>query len=144
MVRIVKKKRKVSKKTKKNLVILVPVAFVALGLFLGNAFYYTYKIYTLKIEEKNLTQELYDSQEEEEELKNDIEKLQNPEYLARYARENYHYSKSGELVIQRETKTEETEEETSEKKEYNKIFIPCLLALVIVGIYILKHKTKKK
>ena len=37
--------------------------------------------------------------EEEEDLNNEINKLQDKDYLARYAREKYFYSKSGELII---------------------------------------------
>lgn len=36
---------------------------------------------------------------EEEELNNEINRLQDKDYLARYAREKYFYSKSGELII---------------------------------------------
>ena len=35
----------------------------------------------------------------EEELNNEIVKLQDKDYLARYAREKYFYSKNGELII---------------------------------------------
>ena len=37
--------------------------------------------------------------EEEENLNNEINKLQDQDYLARYAREKYFYSKNGELII---------------------------------------------
>lgn len=37
--------------------------------------------------------------EKEEALNNEIVKLQDSEYLARYAREKYFYSKDGELII---------------------------------------------
>lgn len=36
---------------------------------------------------------------EEEELKSEINKLQDPEYVARYAREKYLYSKDNEIII---------------------------------------------
>lgn len=36
---------------------------------------------------------------EEEELNNEINRLQDKDYLARYAREKYFYSKNGELII---------------------------------------------
>lgn len=36
---------------------------------------------------------------EEEELNSEIIKLQDKDYLARYAREKYFYSKNGELII---------------------------------------------
>ena len=37
--------------------------------------------------------------EEEADLNNEINKLQDKDYLARYAREKYFYSKNGELII---------------------------------------------
>jgi cell division protein FtsB len=37
--------------------------------------------------------------ETEEELKSEISKLQDPEYMARYAREKYLYSGSDEIII---------------------------------------------
>ena len=38
-------------------------------------------------------------EEEEKDLNNEIKKLQDSDYLARYAREKYFYSKNGELII---------------------------------------------
>ena len=37
--------------------------------------------------------------EEEKQLKSDVNKLQDPDYVARYAREKYLYTKDGELII---------------------------------------------
>ena len=37
--------------------------------------------------------------EQEEDLNNEINRLQDKDYLARYAREKYFYSKNGELII---------------------------------------------
>ena len=37
--------------------------------------------------------------DEEKVLNSDIKKLEDPEYVARYAREKYLYSKDGELII---------------------------------------------
>ena len=37
--------------------------------------------------------------EEEENLKNEINKLQDPEYMARYTREKYFYSADNEIII---------------------------------------------
>lgn len=51
-------------------------------------------------EKKNLDQELVQLREKEEELKVDANKLQNPDYVARYAREKYLYSKEGEYILQ--------------------------------------------
>lgn len=51
-------------------------------------------------EKKSLDQELVQLREKEEELKVDANKLQNPDYVARYAREKYLYSKEGEYILQ--------------------------------------------
>ena len=54
-----------------------------------------------KYQEKNeLDKELTSLKEKEEELKVDAKKLQNPDYIARYAREKYLYSKDGEFILQ--------------------------------------------
>ena len=50
-------------------------------------------------EKKNLDRELTSMKEKEEELKVDADKLQNPDYIARYAREKYLYSKNGEKIL---------------------------------------------
>ena len=50
-------------------------------------------------EKKSLEKELIALKEKEEELKVDANKLQDPNYIARYAREKYYYSKDGEFII---------------------------------------------
>ena len=57
------------------------------------------KIREKKIEKKELTEKLEELQEEETTLTDDVEKLKNPEYAARYARERYLYSKYGEKIL---------------------------------------------
>ncbi len=53
-----------------------------------------------KYKEKNdLNDELNRLKEKEEELSTDVQKLQDPEYVARYLREKYLYSKSDEFII---------------------------------------------
>ena len=53
-----------------------------------------------KYREKNrLEEELELLKAKEKELKLDADKLQNPDYIARYAREKYLYSKDGEFII---------------------------------------------
>lgn len=51
-------------------------------------------------EKKELNKELALLREKEEQLKVDANKLQNPDYVARYAREKYLYSKEGEYILQ--------------------------------------------
>ena len=50
-------------------------------------------------EKRELEDLILTLKEKEEELKVDVEKLQDPEYVARYAREKYMYSKDGEIIL---------------------------------------------
>ena len=53
-----------------------------------------------KYKEKDvLNQKLYDLKEKEHELSTDVLKLQDPEYIGRYLREKYYYSKENEYII---------------------------------------------
>jgi cell division protein DivIC len=61
---------------------------------------YWIEIFDKYQEKKILDEELIALQEKEEELKVDANKLQNPDYVARYAREKYLYSKDGEYILQ--------------------------------------------
>lgn len=57
------------------------------------------KINAIKKEKAFLEEQLVLLKEEEKVLKNDIQKLEDPAYIARYAREKYLYSKDGEYII---------------------------------------------
>ena len=61
---------------------------------------YWIEIFDKYQEKKVLDEELTKLKEKEEELKVDANKLQNPDYVARYAREKYLYSKEGEYILQ--------------------------------------------
>ena len=60
---------------------------------------YWIEIFDKYQEKRRLEEELTQLKEKEEELKVDANKLQNPEYVARYAREKYLYSKEGEFIL---------------------------------------------
>ena len=61
---------------------------------------YWVEIFDKYQEKKLLEEELLSLKEKEEELKVDANKLQNPDYVARDAREKYQYSKDGEFILQ--------------------------------------------
>lgn len=68
-------------------------------LFASTLFSYSTQIYKTK-QEINTMQLTYEEKlEKEEELKSEISKLQDPEYMARYAREKYLYSGRDEIII---------------------------------------------
>ncbi len=60
---------------------------------------YWVEIFEKYREKKELEVELSYLREKEDELKLDADKLQDPDYVARYAREKYLYSKDGEFII---------------------------------------------
>lgn len=95
-----KSKTKVSmkKKVKRLLVFGVFSVFIIAFVFVSvykviNQIFEKYK------EADELEQRIAALTLEEEELNNEINRLQDKDYLARYAREKYFYSKNGELII---------------------------------------------
>ena len=64
---------------------------------------YWVTIYSKYKEKKELTKELASLKDtfkyKKSELKADVEKLQDKDYVARYAREKYYYSKDGEYIL---------------------------------------------
>ena len=60
---------------------------------------YWVEIYDKYKEKSELEKKLAQLQLEEKTLKLDADKLQDPDYVARYAREKYLYSKDGEFII---------------------------------------------
>ena len=61
---------------------------------------YWVEIYDKYQEKRELEKELTALKEKEEALQVDANRLQNPDYVARYAREKYLYSKDGEYILQ--------------------------------------------
>ena len=60
---------------------------------------YWVEIYDKYQEKKSLDEQLVELKDEEAKLRLDARKLQDPDYIARYAREKYLYSKEGEFII---------------------------------------------
>jgi cell division protein DivIC len=141
--------RKVSKKSKRRIIIFGGLSLFIIFYFLFSVFYNGYKIYKLKHQESVLNNKLNQLQKEEKTLSNDIEKLQDPDYLAKYAREAFSYSKKDEIIIQ---KYKEEKEEKNDEIEFNinhkYIITACMFVIVIIILYIfikgIKHKKKLK
>lgn len=93
-----RKKGKVKAKRRMLVLGLTSVfVIVAMTFTIGK---YWVDIFEKYQEKNNLDKELTSLKEKEEELKVDANKLQNPDYIARYAREKYLYSKDGEFILQ--------------------------------------------
>ena len=57
------------------------------------------KIIEINNQKKALNDKIASLKEEQEKLNLDLKKLEDPEYVARYAREKYMYSKEGEIIL---------------------------------------------
>ncbi len=92
------KKKKVKRKAKRLVTfgLVSVVLIVIIGVTLFNVLSDIVNKYQ---EKKELEDKLVALQEKEVELENDVNKLKDPEYLARYAREKYFYSKDGEYIL---------------------------------------------
>ena len=90
---------KVTKKDKRRLTVLICIFVPLFTIFVSNMFSYWSSIFTNVKEKKELEEKYVSILEREELLKSEILKLQDEEYIARYAREKYLYSKAGELII---------------------------------------------
>ena len=92
------KKKKVKKKARR--MVTYGVASFLLIIIISITLFSVFTEILDKYKEKNeLENQLIALEEKEKELENDVKKLEDPEYLARYAREKYFYSKDGELII---------------------------------------------
>lgn len=132
----------VPKASKRRLTLLGPLSLVVIIYFLFTVGVYSYRLINLSIEERNLKEKLISLQAEEESLKIEIQKLKDPDYLARYARENYLYSKDGEYIIKLE-ENQETKEEINYDIYYEYIIYGAGVVIIIVFIYIIKRNRKK-
>lgn len=93
------KKKKKNQKLKRRMLFLGLGSIVVITITVFSIGKYWVEIYQKYKEKQELAQKLYTLKEEEDALKVDVERLQDPEYVARYAREKYYYSKDGEFIL---------------------------------------------
>lgn len=131
-----------TKKKKRRLIIFGTLSLIIIGYFIFNLCYYSYRIAVLEKSKKQLENQLTDLQKNEEDLTNDIQKLKDPEYIARFARETYMYSKDGEYIIKIDN-NEKIEEKKKEEIDYKYLLVVSSLGLLIIVLYIIKRKNSK-
>ena len=74
--------------------------FGVIAISLGyNLFSNVVKIREMKKEKITLNNKILELEKEKEVLETDIMKLEDPDYIAKYVREKYFYSKDGELIL---------------------------------------------
>lgn len=87
------------KKSRIKILCLCLFTFILVSYSLMELFSVWKQILLTKEKKEFYTKELARLEEEEEYLKVEVEKLQDPDYVARYAREQYLYSRDGEFNI---------------------------------------------
>ena len=91
-----------AKRTKKDKRrVLLGLLVISIMLSYLTVFIYNYwnQILTNEKEKIRLTEEYEALLKTEDELNSEITKMQDPEYIAKYAREKYGYSKNDEVII---------------------------------------------
>ena len=91
--------KKMSQKTKFRVTFYTIGLIISIVLFTSSCVYYISQIVKNNNEMNKLEATYNEKLSEEETLKDEINKLQDPEYMARYAREKYLYSKKNEIII---------------------------------------------
>ena len=91
--------KKMSQKTKFRVTFYTIGLIISIVLFTSSCVSYISQIVKNNNEMNKLEATYNEKLSEEETLKDEINKLQDPEYMARYAREKYLYSKKNEIII---------------------------------------------
>ena len=95
----------------------------------------------LKKSKNDLEQQLVVLKKNEENLSSDIQKLRDPEYIARFARENYMYSKDGEYILKIEDENVVSEKENV-SFDYIYLIVGSGLVFLLICVYIFRKKNK--
>ena len=138
-------KRRITRASKRRLTIFGTLSIIAIVYFCISLVYSFYSIYELSKEKENLNNTYAKLQQKAEDLKLDINKLNDPKYLADYARENYLYSKDDEYIIQIEEIIEEKQQIDTINTKINKnyILIGLSFGILLIFIYIIIKSSKK-
>ena len=93
------KRRKYSIKTKSRMIVIF-LFFIAIISTLGYTLFFNIcQIMNLNKQMTELIEEKLVLEDEKQIIEADIKRLQDPIYMARYAREKYFYSKDGEIIL---------------------------------------------
>ena len=98
---MIKIKHKVTKKERRRLTIFVLSFLFIIGFTCINIFPDWLKIMNNKQQITRLQSSYEELLDTEKALKAEVQKLQNPEYVERYAKEKFLYTKDGEIIIRK-------------------------------------------
>lgn len=137
------KTKRISKSTKRRLRVFGILSLVCILYFIFCLCFELYKVHELKLEEKQLKEEYKNLKKEAEELEVEIDELNDPEYLAKYARENYSYSKDGEYIIKLNDKDKKIKK-VNDEINVNYIIIGLSIFIIIIFLYVIIRGKKNK
>ena len=92
-------KSRLSKKSKRRLIMICFLMLLCVGIIVTSVLKDLITIMDNKKKTVALQARYNELLKEEKELKAEVTKLKDPEYVARYARETYFYSLPGEVII---------------------------------------------
>ena len=129
---------KMTRQARARLLFFTPFCILAILVFAFKLGSYTKTIYDLQ-NETNKLEKLYNSlQDEGDNLKTEITKLHDPEYIARYAREHYDYSKEGEIIIKiADSKKNINDIKKNQKDDRFVLIIIAFILIIMIFIYII-------
>ena len=135
------KKRKV--KLKVRTLVVFTITIMIFGYLFYSGIYYLVSKKNYESEKIVLQDKLNNLKDIETDLNSEINKLKDDDYLARYAREEYLYSKKGEYVIRIEEKKEEKKGTTSTANKFSYKYLYMIIPVfIILLIFIFKKKVK--
>ncbi len=94
MIIVTKKKKK-----KFRFLFFIPACLLVIITIMSFIGSYWIEIINKYHEKKELENQIVALKEEEEALKVDVSRLEDPDYVARFAREKYMYSKDNEIIL---------------------------------------------
>lgn len=134
-------KKKITKASKRRLLLFGTISIAVIISFFVSLSCYIVDIYNLKHEENELAEKIKELEHNEDNLKTQIDMLKDEEYLAKYARENYLYSKDGEIVFKIESNVKEKDIVNTNLSFDSKYFI--YIGVGMIGLLILYVGLKK-
>lgn len=138
-----KSKKKVPKKAKRRLIFLGPLAVFIIIYCIFTLVTTSINLYNLHNEEKKLNDKLTSLKSDAKSLKNEITKLQDKEYIARYARENYLYTKNGEYVIKMDDDGKTVKKVEANYKVDYMIYV-CAGSIIFILLFVIVRHRKKR
>lgn len=136
-----RKKKKVKLKIRGLVTFIITI--VLFGYVSFATIYYGISKNKYKNEENLLREKLYSLKDQETDLNNEINKLKDDDYLARYAREKFLYSKDGEYIIKLEENTKVEKAKQSKKSKIKLYYFLPLLFILLGSLFLLRIRKKK-